>query len=728
MTGPASPNAWGLPTRFAAAAPRCVLAALLVLLAAAMVVTTAIAVVHAYSPIPFGDQWNAVLPSEYWAQLFDQHNEHRILFPRLFFLVDLLAFDGTNVFNLSSIFAIQMIHAALLLWIARGGGLADTALFCCAAGAVFGLMFWAYQIENFSWGFQVQFVGVFAAASAAFASLALGPRSWVGIASAIFFGAVAAYSMANGFLAPLLLTLLGWWLRLPWRQVAVLGFTAVLLLALYLRGYHSPAGHTDPIDALRNFHIVVAYALSYLGGPFSQLILSSTRQPGTIIAEPSIALAMAIGSIGVAAFLAMLATELRRRRAAQGVFLAIMAMGMATSFITGLGRIGFSLEQAFAQRYGTPAMVFWCAALLCWLSRHGTPPRRRAWAALLLAAVTVAAVAVNQRAFVQYARDVGVVRRLGATAILSGSHDRGDLELLYPWPKVLLTQSAKLRQAKLSVFSEDWAGWRGTRLADHARLEPAQSCTGSIDQIALVESYGPPAWRISGWGVHLPDQKTPHRLILTDGLGIVIGYAFSGLPRPDVRQVLPDLYSDRVGWRGHVELAADGSVAAWLLADDGRSACPVPAIRLAGQIGAASLQAAAPSGGPVEMQTARIEGQWAEQATGPQAKPLPAGGLTYGSWVGSDQAKGTLRWRSAELPEATTLGIPVTAGPGSFGLSLRILDADSGNILVDVGAVTLPNWQSLKVQLPAGVKAIEIEAKDNAGDGAWLAVGQPRFW
>ena len=728
MTGPASPIARRLPTHRGTAAPRAALAALLILLATAMVVTTLIAVVHAYSPIPFGDQWNAVLPGEYWAQLFDQHNEHRILFPRLFFLVDLLVFDGNNVFNLSSIFAIQLVHAALLVWIARRGGLGQGVLLWCTTGTVFALMFWAYQIENFSWGFQVQFVGVFAAATAAFASLALGRRGWTAIAIAIFFGAVAAYSMANGFLAPLLLTLLGWWLRLPWRQVAVLAVAAALLLAFYLRGYHSPPGHSDPVDAIRHFQVVLEYALSYLGGPFSQLILSSTRQAGTITVEPSIPLAIAIGGLGVLAFLVLLATELRRRRPAQGAFLAVMAMGVATALVTGLGRINFSLEQAFAQRYGTPAMVFWCATLLCWVSRHAATSPRRAWAALLVATVTVAAIAVNQRAFMQYARDVGVFRRQGATAILTDSHDRSDLEMLYPSSSVILTQSAKLRRAGLSVFSEDWASWQGSRLADHVRLESAQSCTGSIDQIALVESDGPPAWRISGWGAHLPDQQAPRRLILTDAQGIVSGYAYAGLPRPDVRQVLPKLYSDRVGWRGHVKLAGDGSVSAWLLADDGSRACPLPAIQLAGHIGIASLQSLAPGGGSVEMRAARIDGEWAEQATDPHVPPLPTGGLIYGSWVGSDAAKGTLHWRSAELPEGMTIGIPVAAGPNAFGLSLRILDADSGNVLADVGAVILPRWQSLRLQLPAGIKSIEIEATDNAGDGAWLAIGQPHFW
>ena len=725
--GPSLPATSIFSAGLAVNALRVAPAAILLLLGTAMAVTTAIAVFWAYSPIPFGDQWNAVLPSEYWAQLFDQHNEHRILFPRLFFLVDLLVFNGTNVFNLSAIFAIQLVHTALLAWVARRGGLADGALFWCSTAIVFGLMFWAYQIENFSWGFQVQFVGVFAAATAAFARLALGRHGWTGVMTAILFGAVAAYSMANGFLAPFLLAVLGWWLRLPWRQIAVLAIAAIVLLALYLRGYHSPVGHSDPLIAIRNFHIVIEYALCYLGGPFSQLILSSARQPGTIIVEPNVALAMAIGAAGVAAFLALLAAELRLRRPAQGVFLAIMAMGIATALITGMGRISFSLEQAFAQRYGTPAMVFWCATLLSWLSRHGAPVHRRAWAVLLLGAVTLVGAAVNQRAFLQYARDVGVFRRQGATAILADSHDRSDLEMLYPSAPMLLTQTEKLRKARLSVFSEDWAGWRGTSLASHVRLEPGQNCTGSIDQIAMVSSDGPPAWRISGWGVHLPQQRPSRRLLLTDGAGTVTGYAYAGLPRADVRQALPDLYSDRVGWRGHAQLAGDGVVTAWLLADDGSSACPLPASQLAGRIGIAGLLTTPPRGGEVEMQPAEVTGQWSEPGTPPETKPLPGGGRQYGSWAGSGQATGTLHWRSAALPGGAVLAIPVTAGPSASGLSVRVLVADSGAILVDVGTVILPDWQTLKIKLPQGVTAIDIELIDNGGD-SWLAVGQPRLW
>src|SRR4051794_40249319 len=71
-----------------------------------------------YSAVPFNDQWVNLAalrdaPKTGWLQyLFSQHNEHRILFPRLVFLADLDWFQGQNVLNLTAIGLIQVAGAA----------------------------------------------------------------------------------------------------------------------------------------------------------------------------------------------------------------------------------------------------------------------------------------------------------------------------------------------------------------------------------------------------------------------------------------------------------------------------------------------------------------------------------------------------------------------------------------------------------------------------------------
>ena len=73
------------------------------------IASTAISVweiASAYHTVLIGDQWDTVpLLDHYlnghvtWRELLAQHNEHRIFFPRLVFLLDLILDDGRNTVN-----------------------------------------------------------------------------------------------------------------------------------------------------------------------------------------------------------------------------------------------------------------------------------------------------------------------------------------------------------------------------------------------------------------------------------------------------------------------------------------------------------------------------------------------------------------------------------------------------------------------------------------------------
>jgi hypothetical protein len=57
-----------------------------------------------FSPLPFGDQWDASLfPEQCIGNLFGQHNEHRPALGRLIGWLDWYLADARNVINLSFI-------------------------------------------------------------------------------------------------------------------------------------------------------------------------------------------------------------------------------------------------------------------------------------------------------------------------------------------------------------------------------------------------------------------------------------------------------------------------------------------------------------------------------------------------------------------------------------------------------------------------------------------------
>ncbi len=101
-----------------------------------------------------------------FADLFSQHNDHRIAFPRLILFSDYLFFRGRGDFDLTAIFLMQATLVGLLfILLARTRTGAKGRV---AVGAMVPLLLFSLrQSENFVWGFQVAFVSVFTLAALA---------------------------------------------------------------------------------------------------------------------------------------------------------------------------------------------------------------------------------------------------------------------------------------------------------------------------------------------------------------------------------------------------------------------------------------------------------------------------------------------------------------------------------------------------------------------------------
>ena len=77
-------------------------------------------VVVSYSPLPWGDGWAQIDPlanginplSLQW--LWGQHDEHRLVIPKLFLIADLHFFHARQIFLLISILVIQFFHLCVL--------------------------------------------------------------------------------------------------------------------------------------------------------------------------------------------------------------------------------------------------------------------------------------------------------------------------------------------------------------------------------------------------------------------------------------------------------------------------------------------------------------------------------------------------------------------------------------------------------------------------------------
>jgi hypothetical protein len=530
--------------------------------------TTTAMVMHGWSAIPHWDQWSELifsLKQVFSPWLYSQHNEHRIIFPRLLFAIDTFAFAETNKFNFFCNVALPLTLAGLIILIAHRHVSRSIPETLWIAGVVLTALFSAMQCANFLWGFQVQFFGVELAAVASIACLVLGGRRYLSLVGAIGFSAVAVYSLASGILVPFLAIPMALWARRPKAQIGVLGAAAVALLASYLHGYVSPPYHSDPLKSLLHLDIPVYVALE-LGNPFGQLFREFHL-------EHYLWWDGAFGALGLVFFVAVALIHWRRGRPIGAdpelLFLGITGLMIGTALLTALGRLEFGVEQAITERYATPMSLFWLSlAMLAIIEiwRHSPDLRLLAMSLGLLCLIGLASA---QSAFIKTGLAWVLPRRDATTALLADVDDVDALVRIFPDTKVVEEEAVKLRVEHLAIFADGWSIWLGTPLADHIHLGDPTQCRGGLDEIKPLPVSGRrPQWRVSGWAWDDARRTAPGRIVLADRTGRVIGYALGGYPSK-----LGGAGRKDSGWRGHFAAEEASPVTAYALLNGGHMAC-----------------------------------------------------------------------------------------------------------------------------------------------------------
>ena len=502
-----------------------VLAAALVPMALVLTVQSVLVSFSTHGALPQGDEWfslgvfRSMLTGQHvFTDLFSQHNDHRIAFPRLILFSDYLFFRGRGDFDLAAIFLMQATLVVLLLsLLAR---IRTNAKGSVAVGAMVPLLLFSLrQSENFVWGFQVGFVSVFTLAALAIAIFAkalersrLGERS--GVATSIAYGlaAVATFSMSNGMLCGIVLTAMAVVARSSKRHiVGATVITTALIVAFSFR--YQLLGGAPLRDAwLHRPLAVLLYAAAYLGN----------------FLDPDIDAAVFLGASGLLA-LGIVFARFATARDRDPIRLALLGIALFTAgsaVLTALGRFSDGIDGAMSSRYATGSALFWCAMLICGWSLSASSRHPVALRLVLAGAslVLLTAIVQNQAPGVSVLQDRAFNRNIVENALAQGLVDDAMLKSMDEFPAQVREILPFLRGRVISIFAGQDAQVFGRPLNDAGPVD-AKPCPGSFESAESAPALGVNGVRVSGTtGIHHV-VPTSARLYLVDPRGTVVGFA-----------------------------------------------------------------------------------------------------------------------------------------------------------------------------------------------------------
>lgn len=321
--------------------------------------------VHRYAvDIPFWDQWNFVPllgrafdGHLHFSDLWQQHNEHRLFFPRLL-MIGLARLSGYNI--LGELIANIVLATVILV---LGSWQFFRARKVLGLGGfpwvipVFSLLVYSLnQGENWLWGWQIQIFLNAAAVVGGFCLLGgAGKRfRWGRFWGAMVAGVVAVFSFANGLVfwvvALAALARQEFDTRKQKRLGAGTWAAAIVgLFALYFYRFRldSPSGKPW-FYFLAHPLIYARYVFQYMGA--------------TIINYETGALVF--GLVGLLFFGGMSFLLWRRARGtfqALHLFFLLGLYALGCAMLTGIGRAGFGPVQAMSYRYVTFSSLLWMA-------------------------------------------------------------------------------------------------------------------------------------------------------------------------------------------------------------------------------------------------------------------------------------------------------------------------------------------------------------------------------
>lgn len=521
--------------------------------ACALALSNIFAIMVWHVPIPYSDEWeefprlialhDAGYPLAGMANfLWEQHNEHRIVIPKIIYFMDMGWFDYKGYFPLVCIFVFQAMMAGMLVWLTFENGKSASKMWFFAPLTVIAA-FNLVQFENFVSTFQTSFIGCFAFAVAAITLYAkYVEKEWMAYyLGAGVFATLSSLCLASGLFVWLVLALIGYLLHAKrYRQSGIFMGIFIAILATYLYDYKTPEGHASPIESLTQHTLLVLdFFVVWLGN-----------------IAGSVSSARFLGGIGLLTFIGItihLARDKSRRTHIElysllGICLFVLMCGLVTS----LGRVNFGSGQAMASRYATPVLIFWIGmlgGLLQLAARINRPAIQRVVVAIVPVALVVLLMQQQrgENALIGFQN-----RQIQAyVGVVTGAINEAPNLLLsvYPVPSSITSKLELLRLHHLSSFSASEGGqYEMNATINSSGDAHRQFCKGHID---AVSPTGRNVYQVTGWAWDGDSSDYPEWVYLARN-GKIIGLGKPGIQRPDVPGHMRIFSKNRIGWQAVV--------------------------------------------------------------------------------------------------------------------------------------------------------------------------------
>ena len=513
--------------------------------------------------VPNGDQWELIpfftkvqAGQVTFQDFFAQHNEHRILLPRI--IITALAFaSGWNT-KLEMFVSVGFATVTFgLIYAIAYRTKSESRLFHLSTVLSCAFIFSLGQWENWLWGFQIAwFLINFCLVAAISCFVLLQKRSpTFRLLSAGLFCLIASFSLAHGLfswlsLLPLIVVLPGTVRqRILWVGLWLTSFA--IAIAIYKAGYFNPS-HLDNIPAAKFEILLVSYPLTLLGSMFGGKLLPASM----------------LGACLLINFLVFNFYFLKNMRSkiAQNMapWISLGWFPILFTVVTSIGRSPFGSEQAMSSRYTTVTVLLLVSLTQLWriifnhsFSRNGRFSKAVFLSSSILAALLCAtsenAIAIAHQSITPSGNICLELIYFLDTSKETSKPETGSaascLSQLYPSASRVLNLAPSLEKLHFRHFPKP-----GNLKFVFQSPVPYGYVDSSSKSPILVQ----PQQRtvtIFGWTVYPDRHSIPEVVLLSyDDEQLFSGFGSTLLNRPDVAKALKSEKFLRSGWQTELNI------------------------------------------------------------------------------------------------------------------------------------------------------------------------------